>query len=52
MGSIFRPVLFNVFVNDLDSGMEFTFQKFTDITKMGGTDDSTERRDAIPRDLD
>ena len=51
-GSVLRPMLFNVFISDIDSGIECTLSMFVDDAKLCGVVNMSEGWVAIQRDLD
>ncbi|KAJ7419366.1 hypothetical protein WISP_54320 [Willisornis vidua] len=50
-GSIFSPVLFNIFINNLDTGLEGILLKFANYSKLGDLN-SLKGREILQRDLD
>jgi len=46
------PILFNTFINVIDSGNECTLSKSAEHTNLSGAADMLEGRDTMQRDLD
>jgi len=51
-GSVLGLLLFNIFINDIDSRSEWTLRSFADNTKMSGVVHTPEGQVAMQRDLE
>ena len=51
-GSVLGPLLFNIYINDLDNGVKSKLSKFADDTKLGGEVESRGGGDQIEESID
>ena len=51
-GSVLGPLLFIIYINDLDSGVKSKLSKFADDTKLGGEVDNRGGDDQIQESID